>query len=190
MYQDMIDSVVLPHRLQVVGFLTQNDWFYIELKSGELFPVFELVESLQEGEFSSICKMIKEKLLSDLTKMSETGCEVYYRCPTCCADSGSPCSDFDGEVGHEIDGYVHTERAKHYAEMIDGLGMYCLYFCSVDRYENFNKDVVCASKSVESLESIVDYENTENDESYPMYFITIPCDSPSAFYYIEKIKVV
>lgn len=63
MYQEIIDSVVLPSPELVVGFFTQNDWFYIDIKGLEPFPAFELTESLRGSEFNSICEMIIDKLL-------------------------------------------------------------------------------------------------------------------------------
>ncbi len=65
MYQDIVDDLVLPFgKDDVQGFATRDDVFIIELKNGESFKAFDLVEDLRRSEFLSICKMIADKLLS------------------------------------------------------------------------------------------------------------------------------
>lgn len=65
MYQEVVDSLVLPQPELVKGFFTQNDWFYVDLRGQEPSPVFELVEELRVSEFNNICKMIVDKLLGE-----------------------------------------------------------------------------------------------------------------------------
>jgi hypothetical protein len=65
MYQDIIDDLVLPFGVdKVQGFLTEGNAFYIDLKTGEKFKAFDLVEDLRKSEFVQICKMIADKLLN------------------------------------------------------------------------------------------------------------------------------
>lgn len=65
MYQDIIDDLVLPFGVdKVQGFLTEGNAFYIDLKTGEKFKAFDLVEDLRRSEFVQICKMIADKLLN------------------------------------------------------------------------------------------------------------------------------
>ncbi len=69
MYQQIVDDLVLPFgAYEVQGFLTENDAFYIDLKNGEKFKAFDLVEDLRRSEFESVCKMIADKLLRGITK--------------------------------------------------------------------------------------------------------------------------